>query len=94
MWHEQELGKFHAISISETLLARWPVTVASVNKSNFDVAVASPQPHPPPPRHIPELTLRFNESDLQALPQQSSFQISLPTHIIVMGIARGNTRSV
>lgn len=37
MWHSQELGKFHVISISESLLARWPVTVANVNKSNFGV---------------------------------------------------------
>jgi hypothetical protein len=37
MWHKQELGKFHAIPISETLLAGWPVTVANVNKSDFHV---------------------------------------------------------
>lgn len=42
---------------------------------------------PPPTPHIPELTLRLSESDLQALPQQSSFQVSLPTRILVMGTA-------
>lgn len=86
MWHQQELGKFHAISISGTLLARWPITVANVNKSNFDVQERVLSYASPP--HIPALTLRFSESDLQASPQQSSFQIVLPTHIIVMGIAR------
>ena len=42
---------------------------------------------PSPPPHIPGLTLRLSESDLQALPQQSSFQVSLPTRILVMGTA-------
>ena len=62
MWQEQELGKFHAISISETLLARWPVTVASVNKSNFDVDATSPQPHPTPTIYQNSLSDSMNQT--------------------------------
>lgn len=55
----------------------------SMSRNGFNAMHRSPLSTP----HIPELTLRLSESDLQALPQQSSFQVSLPTRILVMGTA-------
>lgn len=43
----------------------------------------------PPTTVVYQNSLRFSESDPPALPQQSSFQTSLPTHITVSGAARG-----
>lgn len=95
-------GKFHVISISGTLLARWPITVANINKSNFkkvinQILMSRNGFHAmgsPPPPHALDLTLRFSGSDLQAPPQPSSFQISLPTRIPVIGAVRANACDV